>query len=884
MFFRSLLTAASACVVLCAPALAQSPYDLLPVPDGPVNAMAVVGDTLYFGGDFDFLGPRVGPATALDPATGAVVPGVVPAVALGPYASRGIEEAVSDGAGGVFLGGPIAEAGGLPRINLVHVLADGTVDPGFAPNPRSSNWDGGPVERLVLADSVLFVIGGFTEIAGVARDGFAALDARTGAALSFSPTLVSPDSTYDGFVRSVAMRDGVVLVSGAFVAINGVARPGLAALDLATGAVLPWTLTFQADYPYEGRVYDLVPAGETVYLVGWFTGIDGEPRDGMAEIAFPTATDTAPALTPWAPAFDLPSDEFLLSDIRDVVLTDGALWLAGVFIDRGYPHPIITPLLRFSRDDAAAHGQAVVIDPGIAPGTYDWGFYREGTAVATDGTTVWFSASVFNGYRGTQSHVVGVDAATAEPTGFRVVTGPLSSASAGEVHVQAMAYTVGPEGGRLVVAGHELKIGNDFPPFYGAVDLTTGAMLPPPAEPFTEAIRTLVPSSDGRRLYVGTQRTGKYVEVDLATGARTPFTVPFQGGAAVRDSSAAPPTGPPLYTARQNGGGLSTPERLYLRGETGTFGRNILRALDPQTLRPLPEFDFEYGPRYIADLALADGWLYVSGSFTRLGDDSDYQKYVRVDPTTGAPDPSWRPMQGPVDGQAGGPMAFADSLFVTGGVTLHRAFGQEIENVVAFARPGGALAPFAGTVYGSDVDDLQYGGGVFYVSGHLTEINGQSRRNLAAWDRAGEVLDWPTEQPLDGVGILVSERHARVFVSGTGDVGNGREHLGSFPAALGVTPPVAGEPAAPPTDVALDVFPNPARGTARLALTLPAEGAVSVAVYDLLGRRVAAVHDGPLGAGAHALTLDVRRLAPGVYVVRVQAGGAVLSRRVTVLR
>lgn len=74
------------------------------------------------------------------------------------------------------------------------------------------------------------------------------------------------------------------------------------------------------------------------------------------------------------------------------------------------------------------------------------------------------------------------------------------------------------------------------------------------------------------------------------------------------------------------------------------------------------------------------------------------------------------------------------------------------------------------------------------------------------------------------------------------------------------------------------------RLTGQVRVTLAHAGDARVEVFDLLGRRVVNVHDGPLGAGTHALPVDVRRLAPGVYVVRAHAGGAVASRRVTVLR
>ena len=72
---------------------------------------------------------------------------------------------------------------------------------------------------------------------------------------------------------------------------------------------------------------------------------------------------------------------------------------------------------------------------------------------------------------------------------------------------------------------------------------------------------------------------------------------------------------------------------------------------------------------------------------------------------------------------------------------------------------------------------------------------------------------------------------------------------------------------------------NPFTAEARLTLTLPVPGAVRAQAFDALGRRVAVLYDGTAPAGPTALRLDGAGLAAGVYLVRVQAAGAVLTRR-----
>ena len=82
--------------------------------------------------------------------------------------------------------------------------------------------------------------------------------------------------------------------------------------------------------------------------------------------------------------------------------------------------------------------------------------------------------------------------------------------------------------------------------------------------------------------------------------------------------------------------------------------------------------------------------------------------------------------------------------------------------------------------------------------------------------------------------------------------------------------------------------PNPTSGAVRLSATVPA-GAATVAVYDVLGRRVAVLLDGDVAAGSREVVWNGRDAsgapaAPGVYLVRAQAGSEQATARVLVAR
>lgn len=83
-------------------------------------------------------------------------------------------------------------------------------------------------------------------------------------------------------------------------------------------------------------------------------------------------------------------------------------------------------------------------------------------------------------------------------------------------------------------------------------------------------------------------------------------------------------------------------------------------------------------------------------------------------------------------------------------------------------------------------------------------------------------------------------------------------------------------------------YPNPSRGGSTIEFVLPAHGTVAIELYDLGGRHVRTLLTEPRAAGAHRVTFDGRsargdRLAPGLYFVRLSAGGQNRIQRLVLL-
>jgi hypothetical protein len=81
------------------------------------------------------------------------------------------------------------------------------------------------------------------------------------------------------------------------------------------------------------------------------------------------------------------------------------------------------------------------------------------------------------------------------------------------------------------------------------------------------------------------------------------------------------------------------------------------------------------------------------------------------------------------------------------------------------------------------------------------------------------------------------------------------------------------------------VYPNPSTSPAQFTLTVREPQDVRIEVYNVIGQRVATLHDGPLEAAtAHRFALDGRTLTSGTYLVRATGETFTATRRATLVR
>jgi hypothetical protein len=229
-------------------------------PDHVVEELALDGKTLYVGGAFDSIGGVQRKLMAsLDADTGAINPWHASA--------RGDEvEAIAVSGSTVYAGGSFTALGGAQRRNLAAL--DARTGNALAWNPHPNNR----VLDLTLIGSSLFVAGVFDRVDDEPRVAVAAIDAETGHATNWRADASS--SLYGAAVYTMTNSQSTLYIGGDFDHVAGVARDGLAAVDSVSGAVRPWHPSLSA------ATDTLITAGNTVYAGGDFYPPNGHTKIG----------------------------------------------------------------------------------------------------------------------------------------------------------------------------------------------------------------------------------------------------------------------------------------------------------------------------------------------------------------------------------------------------------------------------------------------------------------------------------------------------------------------------------------------------------------------------------------------------------------------------
>lgn len=79
-------------------------------------------------------------------------------------------------------------------------------------------------------------------------------------------------------------------------------------------------------------------------------------------------------------------------------------------------------------------------------------------------------------------------------------------------------------------------------------------------------------------------------------------------------------------------------------------------------------------------------------------------------------------------------------------------------------------------------------------------------------------------------------------------------------------------------------YPNPFNPTTNISFDVAKTGQVTLEVYDMLGRKVSTLVNGVRSIGSYTVSFDASSLSSGLYLVRLQAGNNVSTKKMTLLK
>ncbi len=308
-----------------------------PAPTNDALAVATDGNTVVLGGHFSGLGgakrnglaafaARSGQLLPWSPSVEDVVyADRIDAEQRAPYALAATEERL-------YVFGDFTSIDGSPRNRLAafrmssgaledwspDVVEDGVIyEPAIAAADEATYlaywfWEGPDVFnrrlRYVLASldgqgdtrwfapdtwsfdtNALVVLGDELWIGGDSPPYLLALDADTGAPISTDPPVFDSEHYDHPWIDALDAHGGVVYAAGVFDAVDGSARPGLAAFE--DGALTEWAPQLTGEFEVDETDGVSASAGY-VYISGdslSFTAVAGQPRAGVAAVTVDSA-------------------------------------------------------------------------------------------------------------------------------------------------------------------------------------------------------------------------------------------------------------------------------------------------------------------------------------------------------------------------------------------------------------------------------------------------------------------------------------------------------------------------------------------------------------------------------------------------------------------
>ncbi len=675
--------------------------DSLPSPNGEVYSVFKNGNTVYYGGDFNAVGPVTGSGTYIDNVSGQ------PKTSL-PRIVGTINTTISDNAGGWYIGGKFTKVGNYAISNLAHIKVDNSVDTAFKPQPN------GAVLSMILNGSSFYIGGEFTTIQGIANNYVAKIDKNTGASVLWN-------AQCNGIVRSIALATDQIVVGGDFTSIGGQARNYLASLDTVyvqastwnpnpnnkvykvyttgtklyvggdfttistiakgygAGYSLPGYTLDGYNFGANGRIHDFITNNNVLYAAGQFTTIGGANRNYLAGLN---------PLNVLANSFNATADGI----VRSLAVSGGNLIVGGDFSAIGGQSRNRLAALNVTTGVATAWNPSIIGEKLINPTV---------NTIATSGNAVYVGGTFYSVGATVRNNAAAIDATTGQILPWNPNTNGIVRAIAAD--------------------NNNVYLGGDFTTVNGTVtknriaqvNATSGVATGwnPNADNSVNALILM-----NNLLYVG----GNFGNIGGA--ARSKFAVL----SAVSGSASAfnPAPNGNVNALAING------DTLYIGGDFTSIGGQTRNRLASYQLSNSTLLAFNPNINAtVSALASTKSKLYVGGAFSLVGSSLRYN-FAEIDVVTGN---ATTLNTNVINGSSVNSIVIQDSSVYSGGGYQYYNSGQPISNLATIKTKSGFLG-----YWQPQPDDIirtiALGTNKAYVGGRFKQINSRYQPFFASLD------------------------------------------------------------------------------------------------------------------------------------------------------
>lgn len=289
--------------------------------------------------------------------------------------------------------------------------------------------------------------------------------------------------------------------------------------------------------------------------------------------------------------------------------------------------------------------------------------------------------------------------------------------------------------------------------------------------------------------------------------------------------------------------------------------------------------DFELGfNNTVWEVAVQDEFVFAGGSFTAGGDPEIGLNHIaKWFPET----QRWANI-GSVDNSVHAILA-TDSVVYYGGSF---STTQEVQTlgIAAFNQSGPEFYKQLGDGIQGAVNALTSIGDTLYAGGNFSNSGPVGMFRIGAWDGT----KWnPLGQGVnDGYVRALATDGKHIYAGGSFTLAGNQVSRGIAKWTVPKSQAVSNEE----TDTGLTTFalnqnyPNPFNPSTKISFSIASADQVSLAVFNILGQKVATIVNGRLNAGSHSVNFNASSLSSGVYIYRLDTSQGSLSKRMLIIK